>query len=154
MSETQANIQIEVLSKVLRLVETDDGIPGTELSDEEVLKRLQYIHLSLQNHNDTVQQNKSLQRENALMKNEINKFRNKPFFPYPLNNGNRTDFGDFYLISYAWFNSLNTTDIVGIIEVEYKTNDRPRKMYIGIGKGKDITADVLSIATYGQKIKG
>jgi hypothetical protein len=92
--------------------------------------------------------------QNHDLQTELKNTKEAPFFPYPLNDGNRADFGEFYLISHAWFTFLNTADYVGVIEVEFKDVSKSRKMYIGIGKGKDISVDVMNIAHYGQKIKG
>lgn len=105
------------------------------------------------NSDAAIQYNKVVEQNHDLQ-TEIKNTKEAPFFPYQLNDGNRADFGEFYLISHAWFTFLNTVDCVGVIEVEHKDVSKSRKMYIGIGKGKDISVDVLNIAQYGQKIKG
>lgn len=110
---------------------------------EEKIRGLEKENQSVVNqYNKVVEQNKSLQKQIKA-----------PFFPYPLNDGGRADFGEFYLISHAWFTFLNTPLQIGIIEVEYKTLDKKRVMYIGIAHNNEFSIDVLNIAQYGQKIK-
>ena len=103
--------------------------------------------MSLINHKETIWQNRQLQ-------GELSDLKSKPFFPYALNSGNRMDFGEFVLISHAWFTIPNLPVQLGIVEVEWKSSGI-RKMYLGAGStnGKDFKKDVLSIALYGQKIK-
>lgn len=115
---------------------------------EEKIRGLEKINndASIQ-YDKVVEQNRDLQTD---LKNK----KEAPFFPYPLNDGGRTDFGEFYLISHAWFSFLNTPDLVGIVEVEYKDVSNTKKMYIGIGKGKDLSVDVMNVTQYGQKVKG
>lgn len=117
------------------------------ITPAEQLERLKLIRLSLENHEQTVKQNKNLQ-------SELRELKKQPFFPYALNSGNRTDFGEFYLISHAWFSISNFPIQLGIVEVEWKSSG-VRKMYLGAGStnGKDFKKDVLSITLHGQKIK-
>lgn len=105
-------------------------------------------------YNAVVQQNKNLQTELNQKKQQIKELQSKPFFPYALNSGNNADFGEFVLISHAWFTISNIPLQLGIVEVEYKRSG-VRKMYLGAGlsNGKDFKKDVLSIALHGQKIK-
>lgn len=147
------------VKEYVELLKKDDETFGDALkmSIEEQYSRLKAIRLSLQNHEGTVQQNRNLQQELQNKEKTIKKLKERPFFPYPMNDGGMTDFGEFYLVSHAWFSFLNTTQQVGIVEVEYKTPDKSRKIYVGIASG-DPTAEcfnqsVLSIAKYGQKIK-
>jgi len=65
------------------------------------------------------------------------------------------DFGEFILISHAWFTISNLPEQLGIIEVEWKATGN-RKMYLGKGdsNGVNFRADVLSIAQHGQKLRG
>ena len=103
--------------------------------------------MSLRNHEEVVTQNRNLQRE-------LNNLKQKPFFPYELNSGNGMDFGEFVLISHAWFTIPNLPAQLGIVEVEWKSSGI-RKMYLGVGAsgGEDFKKDVMSIALHGQKIK-
>ena len=98
-------------------------------------------------YNEVVKQNKNLQ-------SEIKTLKEQPFFPYKMNSGNNMDFGEFILISHAWFTIPNLPAQLGIVEVEWKTSSI-RKMYLGVGTscGKNFKEDVLSIALHGQKIK-
>lgn len=99
-------------------------------------------------YDEVVKQNKNLQ-------GEINALKKQPFFPYKLNSGHNMDFGEFVLISHAWFTISNLTEQLGIIEVEWKSSGE-RKMYLGKGdsNGVNFKADVLSIAQHGQKLRG
>lgn len=96
---------------------------------------------------------RDLKRISKLEK-ELKNLKEKPFFPYQLNSGNGMDFGEFVLISHAWFTISNIPIQLGIVEVEWKSS-KARKMYLGAGStnGKDFKKDVLSIALHGQKIK-
>lgn len=93
-------------------------------------------------------------RKIDFLEKELKKLKEKPFFPYVLNSGNNMDFGEFILISHAWFTISNIPFQLGIVEVEWKKS-KVRKMYLGAGStnGKDFKKDVLSIALHGQKIK-
>lgn len=117
------------------------------ITPAEQFERLKLIRLSLANHEATVKQNRQLQ-------NELNVLKQQPFFPYKLNSGNNEDFGEFILISHAWFTIPNLTKQLGIVEVEWKYSG-VRKMYLGAGStnGGDFRQDVLSIALHGEKIK-
>lgn len=99
-------------------------------------------------YDEVVKQNKNLQ-------GEINALKKQPFFPYKLNSGHNMDFGEFVLISHAWFTISNLTEQLGIVEVEWKSSGE-RKMYLGKGdsNGVNFKADVLSIAQHGQKLRG
>lgn len=97
-------------------------------------------------YNEVVKQNKNLQTKLKLLKKQ-------PFFPYKLNSGNNMDFGEFILISHAWFTISNLSEQLGIIDVEWKLSG-VRKMYLGKGdsNGANFKADVLSIVLCGQVI--
>ena len=97
-------------------------------------------------YNSIVNQNRSLQKE-------LNEIKKKPFFPYTMNDGGRIDFGEFVLISHAWFTISNLPFILGIVEIECLPTGT-RKMYLGYGSsdGKDFKKDVLDIVLHGQKI--
>ena len=145
-------IQTIVTSAVARemydlISRPDDTRKPEFLEDEEILKRINGIKLSLSNYDKVVHQNKDLQ-------SELNALKKMPFFPYALNSGENADFGEFYLISHAWFTIPNIPFQLGIVEVEWKSSGI-RKMYLGAGStnGKDFQKDVLSIALHGQKIK-
>lgn len=138
----------EVAREMYDLISRPDDTRNPEfLEDEEILKRLKTIKLSLSNYENVVQQNKNLQ-------SELNTLKKQPFFPYALNSGYNEDYGEFYLISHAWFSISNFPIQLGIVEVEWKSSGI-RKMYLGAGStnGKDFKKDVLSIALHGQKIK-
>ena len=144
----QTIISTSVAQKMYELIDDIDDPRNPEfLEDEEIIKKLHSIQMSLINHEEVVTQNRNLQRE-------LNNLKQKPFFPYALNSGNRMDFGEFVLISHAWFTIPNLPVQLGIVEVEWKSSGI-RKMYLGAGStnGKDFKKDVLSIALYGQKIK-
>lgn len=132
----------------------DDPLKPESLEDEEIIKRLHAVKLSLRNHEGTVQQNRNLQTQLLTKEAELKKIKEAPFFPYAMNDGGRADYKEFYLISHAWFTIPNLPAQLGIVEVEWK-NSGIRKMYLGAGStnGKDFNADVVSIALYGQKIK-
>lgn len=102
-----------------------------------------------------VTQYEQVVKQNVNLQNEIKTLKNQPFFPYELNSGNNTDFGEFILISHAWFTISNLSEQLGIIEVEWKATGN-RKMYLGKGdsNGVDFRTDVLSIAQHGQKLRG
>ena len=122
--------------------------------DKEVIDRLRSIRMSLNNHEETVKQNRQLQQELNAKTKALKELKKRPFFPYKMNSGDNMDFGEFVLISHAWFTIPNLPVQLGIVEVEWKSSGI-RKMYLGAGstKGKDFKKDVLSIALYGQKIK-
>lgn len=144
----QTIVTTEVARKMYDLISRPDDDQKPEfLEDEEILKRLNGIKLSLSNYYNVVSQNKNLQRE-------LNDIKKQPFFPYALNSGNYEDFGEFYLVSHAWFTIPNIPFQLGIVEVEWKCSGI-RKMYLGAGStnGKDFKKDVISVAMYGQKIK-
>lgn len=141
-------ISTSVAQKMYELIDDIDDPRNPEfLEDEEIIKKLHSIQMSLKNHEEVIKQNHQLQ-------GELNDLKNKPFFPYALNSGNRMDFGEFVLISHAWFTIPNLPVQLGIVEVEWKSSGI-RKMYLGAGStnGKDFKKDVLNIALYGQKIK-
>lgn len=148
------SVKKTITSFLLALLENSDGQSWEDLSDEELTRRFNGLKFSLQNHEETVQQNRNLQRELQNAKNKIDELNSKPFFPYRMNDGGRADFGDFILISHAWFTVSNFPLALGIVDVEWKSDNR-RKMYLGVGSsnGKDFNQDVLSIALHGQKIK-
>lgn len=144
----QTIVTTEVAREMYDLISRPDDTRNPEfLEDEEIIKRLKTIKLSLSNYDNVVLQNKNLQ-------GELNTLKKQPFFPYALNSGGNKDFGEFYLISHAWFSISNFPIQLGIVEVEWK-NSGVRKMYLGAGStnGKDFNKDVLSIALHGQKIK-
>lgn len=144
----QVIMTTEVAREMYDLISRPDDTRNPEfLEDEEILKRLKTIKLSLSNYENVVQQNKNLQKE-------LNTLKKQPFFPYALNSGYNEDYGEFYLISHAWFSISNFPIQLGIVEVEWKSSGI-RKMYLGAGStnGKDFKKDVLSIALHGQKIK-
>lgn len=122
--------------------------------DIEIIDRLRAIRMSLKNHEETVKQNRQLQQELNAKTKALEELKKRPFFPYKMNSGNNMDFGEFILISHAWFTIPNLHEQLGIIEVEWKTSG-VRKMYLGKGdsNGVNFKADVLSIALHGQKIK-
>lgn len=147
----QVIVSTEVMEKVYSLIESnEDPRNAKNLEDSEIIERLHAIELSLNNHNMLIAQNKSLQTELKNVSNELKDLKKKPFFPYALNDGGRADFGEFYLISHAWF-SLGVVNL-GIIEIELKANNQKR-MYLGLAQGKDFNKDVLEIALHGQKLK-
>lgn len=153
--EEQRIISKCVADKMYDLIsQPDDDLKPEYMEDDEVIKRLHTIKLSLLNHEETVQQNRNLQGEIQVISNKLEKLQDKPFFPYEMNSGNNLDFGEFILISSAWFTIPNLPAQLGIVEVEWK-NSGIRKMYLGAGSsnGKDFKKDVVSIALYGQKIK-
>jgi len=144
----QTIMTTEVAREMYDLISRPDDTRNPEfLEDEEIIKRLKTVKLSLSNYDNVVHQNKNLQKE-------LNTLKKQPFFPYMLNSGNNQDFGEFYLISHAWFSITNFPIQLGIVEVEWKSSG-VRKMYLGAGStgGKDFNKDVLSIALHGQKIK-
>ncbi len=152
---SQTIVTTEVARAMYDLIShPDDGRSPEYLEDEEIIERLKAIKLSLCNHKETVQQNRDLQVELKDVKNKLEELSKKPFFPYILNSGNNMDFGEFILISHAWFTISNIPFQLGIVEVEWKQSNI-RKMYLGAGasNGKDFKKDVLSIALHGQKIK-
>ena len=151
----QTIISTNVAQKMYDLIsQSDDNQSPEFLEDEEIIKRLHSIKMSLLNHNEVIEQNRNLQTELNIRNKELKKIKELPFFPYALNSGNRMDFGEFYLISHAWFSISNFPIQLGIVEVEWKSSG-VRKMYLGAGStnGKDFKKDVLSIALHGQKIK-
>lgn len=151
----QTIVSTNVIQKVYDLIsKADDERDVQFLEDEEIINRLQTIKMSLLNHNDTVKQNRDLQGDLNAKNRELNELKKKPFFPYALNSGNNMDFGEFILISHAWFTISNIPFQLGIVEVEWKSSG-VRKMYLGAGStnGKSFKQDVLSIALHGQKIK-
>lgn len=125
----------------------DDKVALFGLGEKEILKRFNALKMSFQNHNEIIKQNQQLQ-------SELRTLKERPFFPYELNSGNGLDFGEFVLISHAWFTISNLPAQLGIVEVEWKSSG-VRKMYLGAGcsDGKDFKSDVLAIALHGQKIK-
>lgn len=151
----QTIISTDVAEKMYDLIKSPDDTRDPEfLEDEEIINRLQSIKMSLQNHDETVKQNKNLQTSLRLKETELAELKKKPFFPYALNSGNMTDFGEFLLVSHAWFTIPNLPVQLGIVEVEWKSSG-VRKMYLGAGAfgGKDFKRDVMAIALHGQKIK-
>lgn len=151
----QTIISADVAQKLYDLISNpDDNMCPEFLEDEEIIKRLHSIKMSLLNHNEVIEQNRQLQTELNNKNKELKNLKELPFFPYALNSGNRTDFGEFYLISHAWFSISNFPIQLGIVEVEWKSSG-VRKMYLGAGStnGKNFKQDVLSIALHGQKIK-
>lgn len=122
---------------------------------EKLQKEIQAMRLSVQNHDETVKQNRDLQTELKNAKDKIKELESRPFFPYQMNDGGRKDYGEFYLISHAWFSFINTTQQVGIVEVEWKSGSHC--LYIGLGSGvpnlKMFDFDVKNIALYGHKLK-
>ena len=138
----------DVVREVYDLIRYEsDEQPPEFLTDEEILKRLSGIKLSLAGYKKIVQQNKNLQ-------SELSEIKKRPFFPYVLNSGNHADFGEFYLISHAWFTISNLPCQLGIVEIECKP-EGTRKMYLGYGEscGKDFRKDVVNVVLFGQKIK-
>lgn len=101
-----------------------------------------------------VTQYEQVVKQNVNLQNEIKTLKSQPFFPYKLNSGNNTDFGEFILISHAWFTISNLPAQLGIVDVVWKSSG-VRKMYLGAGcsGGKDFKSDVLAVAMHGQKIK-
>lgn len=151
----QTIISTDVALKMYDLIQTpEDSMDVKFLEDEEIINRLHTVKISLLNHEETVNQNRQLQSELNRKQMEIDELKKKPFFPYALNSGDRMDFGEFILISHAWFTIPNLPAQLGIVEVEWKTSSI-RKMYLGVGAsgGKNFKSDVLSIALHGQKIK-
>lgn len=141
----------QMTSKLWGLLENpEDEKALFAFGEEEILKRFNTLKMSLDNHEATVKQNRDLQTE-------LNNLKNKPFFPFGLNSGGLTDYGEFLLVSHAWFGFLDETRQIGIVEVEWKKSGK-RCLYMGIGSGKatleNFNADVRKIALYGQKIKG
>lgn len=129
---------------------------------KELENEIATLKLSVKNRDEIITQNKSLQTELrnaeveiAALNEKIKKLEELPFFPYPMNSGGRKDYGEFYLISHAWFSCMAETKQVGIVEVEWKTGGRC--IYLGIGSGVAnpgmFDYDVKKIALYGQKIK-
>ena len=115
---------------------------------ESVIRELKAINdQAVTQYDEVVKQNKNLQ-------GEINTLKKQPFFPYKLNSGHNMDFGEFILISHAWFTISNLSEQLGIIDVEWKSSG-VRKMYLGKGdsNGANFKADVLSIVLCGQVIK-
>lgn len=129
---------------------------------EELKNEIKTLKLSVQNRDEVIVQNRNLQTElrNAEIKiatlnEKIKKLEELPFFPYPMNSGGRKDYGEFYLISHAWFSCMLETKQIGIIEVEWKKGGRC--IYLGVGSGianpNMFDYDVKKIALFGQKIK-
>lgn len=112
----------------------------SEKCDAAYLKKLEF---TAAHYEKVVEQNQQLQQQ-------IKEMKQKLFFPFSANSGNRKDYGEFYLISHAWFAFLNDSVTVGIIEVEYKSPKPHRKVYLGIGRGDNFDRDVSNIAQYGQ----
>lgn len=125
---------------------------GNEMKRNETLHS--DLSLVISQYNAVVKQNCQLQKDLNSKQKELNELEKKPFFPYALNSGNNADFGEFILISHAWFTISNIPFQLGIVEVEWKSSG-VRKMYLGAGStnGKSFKQDVLSIALHGQKIK-
>ena len=136
------------------IYEVDNSLNPKFWKDKEMVDRLRAIQISLNNHEETVEQNHQLQQELNAKTKELEELKKRPFFPFRMNSGNNMDFGEFILISHAWFTIPNLHEQLGIIEVEWKSSGI-RKMYLGKGdsNGTNFKADVLSIALYGQKIK-
>ena len=151
----QVIISADVAQSMYDLVaDTNDNQKPEFWEDKEVIDRLRSIQMSLNNHEETVKQNRQLQQELNAKTKELEELKKRPFFPYKMNSGNNMDFGEFVLISHAWFTIPNLHEQLGIIEVEWKSSG-VRKMYLGKGdsNGVNFKADVLSIALHGQKIK-
>lgn len=146
-----------IQSFMMALLESDDGVSWEDLLDEVLEARFETLKLSISNYNNVVQQNKSLQTQLNETTAALEKLKEKPFFPYLMNSGNMADFGEFYLVSHAWFSFLDEKQQIGIVEVEYKNQNGRRVMYMGITKGEPtqegFVQSVLKIANYGQKIK-
>ena len=68
---------------------------------EKLQKEIQAMRLSVQNHDETVKQNRDLQTELKNAKDKIKELESRPFFHYQMNDGGRKDYGEFYLISHA-----------------------------------------------------
>ena len=151
----QTIVSTDVAQKMYDLISYPyDKMKPEYLEDEEIINRLHTVKMSLLNHEETVNQNRQLQSELNRKQKEIDELKKMPFFPYALNSGEGMDFGEFVLISHAWFTIPNLPAQLGIVEVEWKTSSI-RKMYLGVGTscGKNFKEDVLSIALHGQKIK-
>lgn len=151
----QVIISADVAQSMYDLVSDVENPQKPEFwEDKEVIDRLRSIKMSLNNHEETVKQNRQLQQELKAKRKALEELKKRPFFPYKMNSGNNMDFGEFILISHAWFTISNLHEQLGIIEVEWKTSG-VRKMYLGKGdsNGVNFKADVLSIALHGQKIK-
>lgn len=151
----QAIISADVAQSMYDLVaDVENPLKPEFWEDKEVIDRLRSIRMSLNNHEKTVKQNRQLQQELKAKRKALEELKKRPFFPYKMNSGNNMDFGEFILISHAWFTIPNLHEQLGIIEVEWKTSG-VRKMYLGKGdsNGVNFKADVLSIALHGQKIK-
>lgn len=151
----QVIISADVAQSMYDLVsDVENPQPPEFWEDKEVIDRLRSIKMSLNNHEETVKQNRQLQQELNVKTKALKELKKRPFFPYKMNSGNNMDFGEFILISHAWFTIPNLHEQLGIIEVEWKSLG-VRKMYLGKGdsNGVNFKADVLSIALCGQKIK-
>ena len=148
------SVKRTITSFLLAMLEKDDGQSWEDLSDEELFRRFNGLKLSLQNHEETVQQNRNLQTQLTTKEAELKKIKEAPFFPYVMNDGGRAEYKEFYLISHAWFTIPNLPALLGIVEVEWKSSGI-KKMYLGVGStnGKNFNKDVASIVFYGQKIK-
>lgn len=148
-------VSANVACAMYNLISNPADTQKTEfLEDEEIISRMYAIEMSLKNYEKTVEQNRQLQQELNAKTKELEELKKRPFFPYEINSGNNMDFGEFILISHAWFTISNLHEQLGIIEVEWKSSG-VRKMYLGKGdsNGTNFKADVLSIVLHGQKIK-
>lgn len=148
VKELSSQFYNKITSNLWSLLETNgDKVALFGLGEKEIKKRFNALKMSFKNHNEIVKQNQQLQ-------SELRTLKERPFFPYELNSGNGLDFGEFILISHAWFTISNLPAQLGIVEVEWKSSGF-REMYLGAGcsGGKDFKSDVLVIALHGQKIK-
>lgn len=151
---SEANYKLEQIIKTWSEFMFDETDEPLKLNIEDTIKVLTGVKLSIKNHEETIAQNRDLQSEIKTKNDKLAELEKRPFFPYPMNDGNMADFGEFYLVSHAWFHSLNESRQIGIIEIQTKSTDE-RKIYLGMSKGlSDFKQDVLNIAQYGSKIKG
>ena len=122
----------------------------------ELFRTYESVIRELKASNDqAVTQYDEIVKQNKNLQSEIKTIKEQPFFPYKLNSGHNMDFGEFILISHAWFTISNLPEQLGIIEVEWKVTGN-RKIYLGKGdsNGVNFKTDVLSIAKHGQKLRG
>lgn len=77
----QTIISTDVAEKMYDLIKSPDDTRDPEfLEDEEIVKRLQSIKMSLQNHDETVKQNKNLQTSLRLKETELAELKKNRFF--------------------------------------------------------------------------
>lgn len=138
-------IGYKAFDELMSLLNVQD-VERFALSEDDIVAKIKAVKMALNNRDELVSQNKSLQTQlRAIAKYDI---RNLPanYINYEYAPGSK-------VVAYSFYSFLNSLLHIAVIKTEAKIGGKTiSRLYIGLAYGVDLEADLRQVALYGQKI--